>query len=406
MPSAHAQDVRGVSLATRVVRVKVSQHAAWAMAVGGMIGGGIYTLAGVIVELAGPWAWASILIGALIALATVHSYAHLTLATCTSGVPVTILLREGSRSLARPLAWALLAVYVLSLAVYTFTAGHYFGHALGLGKIGIIVIEVVLVTALAVLNLFHIQHPARVQIAAVWAELSILALLALAGFIHWRPENLSAGVTAGSPRGVIVATASTFIAFEGFEMLAYDLRELERPAPIMRKWVPVAVLVVAMAYLVVTVGATSLVGAEQLVVHRESALAIAGRAAAGPVGLIVVTLAACASATSAINATLFSAARLARTAAKHRLLPTWCGRCNRYEVPAWSVVAIALLSVVLAATSTLDVLVAVASLGFLCLFCLVNVLAVRRSRRGRWIALAGALGSAGAAIVVVITLVR
>ena len=111
--------------------MKVGQHAAWAMAVGGMIGGGIYTLAGVIVDIAGPWAWSSILIGALIALATVHSYSQLTLSTCSTGIPATLYLREGKQAFARVLAAALLVIYVLALAVYTFTAGHYFGHALG-----------------------------------------------------------------------------------------------------------------------------------------------------------------------------------------------------------------------------------------------------------------------------------
>lgn len=386
--------------------MKVGQHAAWAMAVGGMIGGGIYTLAGVIVDIAGPWAWSSILIGALIALATVHSYAELTLSTCSRGIPITVYLREGKTAFARVLAWALLVVYVLALAVYTFTAGHYLGHALGVSRFVIALIEVGLVGLLVVLNMLHVQHPARVQIGAVWAELTILAALATVGFWHWRPENLGAGVTSGSATGVLVATASTFIAFEGFEMLAYDLRELRRPGWTMRRGLPLAVIAVAAAYIIVTLGAASLVGAQALVEQRENALASAGYAAAGIIGLVVVTIAACASATSAINATLFSAARLARTSAEHRLLPRWCARCNRYDAPAWAILAIATAAIAVAAATDLDTLVAIASLGFLSLFCLVNVVAVRSKTRRRWISVAGAVGSALAAIIVVVTLAR
>jgi amino acid transporter len=371
-----------------------------------MIGGGIYTLAGVIVGIAGPWAWVSILIGALIALATVHSYAQLTSDTGSSGIPLTIYLREGKRSLARGLAWALLGVYVLSLAVYTFTAGHYFAYAIGVSGVWIVVIEVLLVGALVGLNLLHVQHPARVQIAAVWAELAILATLAVIGFWKWNPDNLATGVPSGSLGGVIVAAASTFIAFEGFEMLAYDLRELSRPRKIMRKWLPLAVLAVATAYIVVTVGAASLVGAHTLVEHQETALATAGRAAAGVTGMIVVSIAAIASATSAINATLFSAARLARTAAEHRLLPKWCAHCNQYDAPAWSAIAIATGAVIVAAVSELRFLVAIASLGFLSLFCLVNVVALRKRVRRRWIAGAGAFGAAAAAVIVIISFIR
>lgn len=385
---------------------KVGGHAAWAMAVGGMIGGGIYTLAGVIVGIAGPWGWASIAIGALIALATVNSYAQLTRATGSSGVPLTIFLRDGKRPTAHVLAWALLAVYVLSLAVYTFTAGHYFGAALGVGRVGIVVIELAIVTTLVVLNLFQVQHPAMVQIIAVWVEFAILAALATIGLVNWSPENLGRGVPEGSVSGVLVATASTFIAFEGFEMLAYDLRELRTPKKIMREYLPLAVIAVALAYALVTVGAASLVGADVLVAQQESALAAAGHAAAGFPGLVVVTIAAVASATSAINATLFSAARLARTAANHALLPKRAGRVNRYGSPASSTIAIAAVAVVVAAVSQLRFLVAIASLGFLSLFCLVNVIAVRKRVRHRGIAAAGAFGAAASIVIVIATLLR
>src|SRR5215203_4540293 len=86
---------------------KVGQHAAWAMAVGGMIGGGIYTLAGVLLGAAGSLAWVSLALGAVIALITVRSYARLTLAGGGDVVPVSLFAREGKRRLARVMAVAL-----------------------------------------------------------------------------------------------------------------------------------------------------------------------------------------------------------------------------------------------------------------------------------------------------------
>jgi amino acid transporter len=43
-----------------------------------MIGGGIYTLAGVILGVAGPFAWISLVLGSILALITVRSYFKLT----------------------------------------------------------------------------------------------------------------------------------------------------------------------------------------------------------------------------------------------------------------------------------------------------------------------------------------
>lgn len=40
-------------------QAKLGFSATWAMAVGGMIGGGIFSTLGVVVGIAGPWAWLS-----------------------------------------------------------------------------------------------------------------------------------------------------------------------------------------------------------------------------------------------------------------------------------------------------------------------------------------------------------
>lgn len=384
---------------------QVGDHVAWAMAIGGMIGGGVYTLAGVILGLAGPLAWLSLVLGCLVALATANSYARLALTTCGDAVPISVYSGVGQRGAASVLAWGLLLVYVLSLAVYTFTVGHYFGRALGFSPGLIAVFEIGVVGILVALNARRIEHPAVVQVIAVWIELAVLGALAVVGFLRWDPENLTRGVPGPSVAGVLVAMATTFIAFEGFEMLVYDVKDVRRPRRVLRVEVPRAVITVGFAYAIVTMGAASLVGADVLVRYQENSLAIAGAAAAGTTGLVVVTIAACASAISAINATLFSVARLARTTAQRGLLPVPFARSNVHGAPVLALLVIGAVALVVAISSSLEPLVAAASLGFLALFLLVNVLALQRLTHGRWIAMGGAVGAGGAALIVVARLV-
>ncbi len=379
---------------------KMSWHASWALAVGGMIGGGIYTLAGVILGVAGPLAWLSLVLGSVIALLTVRSYAALTLEIAQEGVPVSFLLVKGRYRTATVTVWWLLLVYVLAMAVYAFTFSQYVGRALGIPPVTVALLVVGIITALAVVNLCGLQVPANVQIAAVWVELSILALLALSGFLRWNPENVVSGVPSGSFAGVIAGMAATFIAFEGFEMLAYDVRELRHPRRALKTALPAAILSVAAAYALVTLGAASLVGAGGLAEQKENALAIAGSDAAGTVGLVVVTIAACASAASAINATLFSVARLARSAAESRLIPGVFARVNRNHCPYWGVLVLGVAAAVLSAVSSLEPLVQSASLAFLVLFAFVNTLAFVESRARSVLAGLGAAASIGAAGVV------
>jgi amino acid transporter len=379
---------------------KIGWHAAWAMAVGGMIGGGIYTLAGVILGRAGPLAWLSLLLGSVIALVTVRSYIALTLEIAQDGVPVTLLVRQQRYRLASVLSWCLFVVYVLATGVYAFTFGQYVGRALGLPPSTFVWLIVGLIGLLVAVNLLGIREPARLQIVAVWVELAVLVTLATVGFVRWNPSNLVEGVPSASLGGVVAGMAATFIAFEGFEMLAYDARELRHPRSVLTRALPAAIVAVALAYALVTVGAASLVGASTLVAQKENALAVAGERAAGPLGLIIVTIAACASAASAINATLFSAPRLARSAAESHLVPSFLARTNRRGCPYWGVLLLGASAAALAAMASLEPLVEAGSLAFLLLFAFVNGLAFKEATSKRFIPLAGALGSAGAAIVV------
>jgi len=140
-----------------------------------------------------------------------------------------------------------------------------------------------------------------------------------------------------------------------------------------------------------------LVGAGELVKHGEVAISIAGQAAAGMWGLILVTIAAAFSTASAINATLFSTARLMEDIARRKDLPSLLSHENRNKVPDYAIMTVAGVGVVLASIGTLGRLVEAASLTFLLTFATVNAIAFQQKTRFRWASLAGAVGALGAA---------
>ena len=59
---------------------KLGFAAVWAVAVGGMVGGGIFSTLGVVIANSGQWAALSFVLGGLVAYATGHSLAALTVA--------------------------------------------------------------------------------------------------------------------------------------------------------------------------------------------------------------------------------------------------------------------------------------------------------------------------------------
>jgi amino acid transporter len=376
-------------------------NATFTMAVGGMVGGGIFSVLGVVVHEAGAWAAASFVLAGAVALVTAHSYVALS-RNAGDGGALTVL-REGYRPGALLLSWLLVAGYVLTIGVYAFTFGHYVATVTGGGPLVERVLAAGVVAALVAVNVAGVKESAAVEIVAVWAKLAVLAGLAAIGLAHWRPDRLGAGEpsTAG---GVLVGAALLFVAYQGFELLTYDASEIEHPRWTLPHALLPAVAAAMAVYVAVAAGAAMLVGGAALVEHKEVALAVAGQAAAGTAGKVVVSVAAGLSAASAVNATLFGTSRLCRRLSRDGELPRAAGRANGRGVPARAVVALGVVGAVLAAVGSLRVLVEAASLTFLATFAIVNAVAVRRVPRRRPLAAAGALASGAAAVVVAVAL--
>ncbi|MEJ2401355.1 MAG: APC family permease [Xanthomonadales bacterium] len=385
---------------------KLGFNSTWSMAVGGMIGGGIFSTLGVVVAIAGPWAWLSFTAAGLIALAAGYSYVKLAALYGEGGGAFTFLRKIDAMGFAGSLSWVLIVGYVLTNAVYAFTFGQYLGHVAGLGPWFPRLVAVAIVALFVVLNLRGVGEAGGVEVFLVWFKLVVLVGLASYGVSHWQPALLSRGVTDAGIPAALFGAASVFMAYEGFQLLTYDYDDIRAP----RKTLPLAVLsaivVVIGVYVLVALGTAMLVGADQVVAHEEVALAIAGRQAFGTAGLWVVTVAAAFSTGSAINATLFATARLAHTVAEDDELPAALDHRNARGVPDRAVVGLGASAALLAAIGSLTTLVEAASLAFLFTFCVVCGLAFRQKAGLRIVTGFGALTGVLACGALVVRLVR
>lgn len=382
---------------------KIGFAAVWAIAVGGMVGGGIFSTLGVVISHAGKWAALSFVIGGLIAYATGHSLAALTVDKDEPGGIYSFLRDAGANGVARVSAYVLLLGYVLTCAVYAYTFGAYVGHVLGGPAWLPPAMASGAIIAMAALNLRGAGQATGVEIAIVVAKLAILAGLAVLGLSQFEPAKLSIAEQPGM-LGVVVGAASVFMAYEGFELLAYDYDEMEDRKALMGRIMPWAIGSAALIYVLVALAVPMLTGTKAVIEDGEIALANAGQAALGTPGLIAVTLAAALSTISAINATLFSSARLAREVAEDGDLPARFGKKNSRGSPWLAVMLIAAASLALAVLGGLSGLVSAASFVFLAVFCALNGLALRENIGRRWITLPGAVGSFAALVLLALDL--
>lgn len=377
---------------------EVTLAGAWAIGVGGMVGGGIFSTLGVVISNAGQWAAISFVLGGLIAAATGHSLAALTVRQDKAGGIYTFLRSAGRERAARVSAWVLLLGYVLTSAVYAYTFGAYLGEAIGGPAWLPPAMAATVIIAMAAINLLGAGKASIIEIVIVVIKLAILAALSALGLAHWHTASLAIPSQPGIA-GIIIGAASVFMAYEGFELLAYDYDEMRDRKQLMRRIMPLAIGSAAVIYVLVALAVPMLTGTRAVIAQGEVALSLAGQAALGLPGLIAVTVAAAFSTASAINATLFSSARLAHEVAEQHELPAVMGKRNSAGSPYVAVLGIASLALLLAVIGGLSGLVSGASIVFLLVFGTLNLMAWREGVGRSWIAFGGTLGAFAAIVV-------
>jgi len=387
-----------------------SKHAlgpggAWAMAVGGMIGGGIFSTLGVVISVAGEWAWMSFFIGGLVALASGHSYSALTRQVGKSGGSYAYLREMGWNRMATAVVWLLVVGYTFTVSVYAVTFGAYAAFVFGAAGWVKLAAGIAAIVVLAGVNLMGATEATLLEKIAVWGKLVILLGLACLGLAHWDPQQLVAD--PGKPvglAGAFIGMGVVFMAYEGFQLLSYDYDEMVHPARTIAVAMPTAILVTMVTYILVALGAAMLAGAGEIVRREEVALAIAGRDALGNFGFVIVSIAATFSAGSAINATVFATSRLARGAAEDGSMPRLFAQRDESGVPWFGTLVISGAAIVLVLVGGLQALVEGGSFVFLAIFGLVNAIAWHRKAGQRWIAAIGFAGSLAGAVMLVLHL--
>ncbi|MCR6641655.1 MAG: APC family permease [Sporocytophaga sp.] len=383
---------------------KIGFNATWSMSVGGMVGGGIFSVLGLIVQSAGQWAWFSFFISGIIGFIAAYSYCQLSIKYKEGGGAFTYLREINRKGFAGGLAWVLIFGYILSLSVYAFTFGHYVAHALSKGPLFTKTLSLGIVAILTLINLRGAKDSSGVEVLIVWGKVIALVGIAVIGLFHWNTEMLTKGI---EPKGIgdsLVGAATIFIAYQGFQLITYDYKDIENPEKTLPSATLSSVLFVILLYILVALGTTMLVGADIMIKDKEVALSVAGKAALGQFGYVVMTIAAAFSTASAINATLFSTSRLIESIAKKNDLPESFTKENQNKIPYIGLITIGILSAALAMLGSLSDLVSATSLIFLFTFGVVCYVAFHDKVRFHWICLLGTIGCVIAMIVNIISL--
>jgi len=407
---------------------KIGLPEAISIAVGGMVGGGIFAVLGVVAAGAGAAAWIAFTVSGFIALCAGYSFVRLNTLCSELRSPIGQIeeISESSQ-LAGLIGWLLTFGYVGTMAMYAFAFGSYLTELVGIHHLLTLparpVFSVGAVVLFGGLNLLGAHASGRTEDALVAAKVILLLLFAGGGLYYGTVHNtISSGVNAISI-SALTAAAIAFVAFEGWELLMFDQNSIRNPAETVRKAIYISIVGTTVLYVLVAVVTTNLVSLSTIKANPETALAIAAEPLLGQLGFTLIAIAAVISTASALNATLFSASRLS-TQIAHTTAGETQGSSNAASTdggrtlsgysestpthrssedttttpPTRTIVVIGTLTAIFTIYGSLDSITSFASGAFMTIFGIVSVLAFtrRNSLKSTVVPAVGAIGSGAA----------
>ncbi len=343
--------------------------------IGGMIGGGIFAVLGLSVQISRNAAPVAFLLAGLVALITAYAYARLSVRFPSEGGTIEYLVRAyGPNAFSGGLNVLLLVSYTVMIALYAYAFGSYGASVLGNNPLWKHLLITLVVFLFMGLNALGAYVSGKAEDLMVAFKLLVLLLVAGTGLFFVRWQNLT---PSHWPDGTSIVAGGMliFLAYEGFELIANTAQDVYHLEILPRAFFT-SVLLVIVVYVLIAVVTVGTLPLEVILKERDYALAAVARPVLGAAGFWLVTLAALVSTSSAINATLYGTARASYMVAKYGQLPRTLERRVWKQAPE-GLVWIGLLAVLLANLASLESISTAGSGGFLLIFLMVNLAAFR-----------------------------
>jgi amino acid transporter len=366
-----------------------------AIGVGGMVGGGIFAVLGLAVQLSHGGTPVAFALAGGVALLTTYSYAKLSVAYPSRGGTVTFLDRAfGSGMFTGSLNVLLWLSYVVMLSLYALAFGSYGATFLPeawqpIGKHALISLSVITITGL---NLFSAEVIGKAENWIVGLKVAILLFFVGVGFAGIETARIAPG-SWSPPLQLAAGGMIIFLAYEGFELIANTARDVRDVARTLPRAYYTAVGFVIVLYVLVSLVTVGNLAVDKIVAAKDYALAEAARPFLGQAGFTLIAIAAMLSTASAINATLYGAARLSYCIARDGELPAMLER-KVWGQPMEGLLITAGLTLLVANAIDLTSISTLGSAGFLLIFAAVNSANARHASHTKsrgWISAIGAI---------------
>jgi len=305
--------------------------------VGAMIGAGIFVLTGIAAGTAGPGLLLVFLLNGLVTLFTAMSYAELSSAIPEAGGGY-LWVKHSLPSINGFLSgWMSWFAHAVAGSLYALGFGAYFGRMLqvyGISFLGLSGEELSKTLALIIALLFiYINYLGASETGGIanligFAKVVILAIFILSGIHRMHSHEWLSSFKPFLPNGfsgVFSAMGLTFIAFEGYEVIAQTAEEIKNPKKNLPKAIFLSLAVVIPIYLLVAFVSIGAIHADIpswqfLGKYKELGLVEAAKQFM-PYGSFLLMIGGIISTMSALNATTYSSTRVSFAMGRDFQLP-------------------------------------------------------------------------------------
>ncbi len=375
--------------------------------VGAMIGAGIFVLTGIAAGESGPASIVAFALNGAVTLLTAFAYAELASAVPRAGGGYSFVRLAFPGAVGFTAGWMLWFAYTVACSLYALGFAGYFWelflkyvpgptHTL-LGAIGeqtaVLAVTVLVGLLFMRLNVRGAEVTGKAENVLTMSKIVVLLVFIAYGLKKVFGDTVSAAeqfepffpLGAG---GVLVAMGLTFIAFEGYDLIATVAEEIKDPERNIPRATFIALAITITIYLLilfVSLGAVQppdMPSWQFLGRFGETAIVRAAEDFMPAFGVAVIVAGGLLSTMSALNATVMAASRVAFSMGRDRWLPRPVATIDRKRrTPVVAIVATSAILLAMALTLPIEAVGSAASLIFLLTFALVNlsVIVLRRT---------------------------
>ncbi len=341
-----------------------------AIALGGMVGGGIFTILGISVAMIGVFTPLAIIMGGVIASLAAYSYVKLGVYYKDEGATYSFYKKTfpDSPFAASLIGWWVIFGYISTMALYAYTFASYaisgFAFADSEWVRKLVAGAVILVFTL--INVWSVKGMGKIEDIMVYTKLLILIIIS---FVLINNSNTSLPVLLENTEvtgilPILIVASLTFVAYEGFQLVINAVNEMEYPERNIPKAIYSAIALAILIYVVISIGAILAIPFEDIIQNEEYALAAGAGDVIGSWGTNLVILGALLATSSAISGTVFGASRQMSVIAKDGYLPKILSR-RINQIPVYAIISMAVCAFLLVLVGSLQLILEFGSVTFL-----------------------------------------